>query len=177
MPATVTPAVTAVNLFCNARRDHHVTDTCYHGRMAKRELGTHFLRQWRDYRGLSLRKLADKMESEPGVPLTSHANIGRIETFQQPYSQEILEAAADALECSVIELLTVDPTANGRVERSPETQLRSALLAFGVDPSQLGRAVSAVKLFINDLDEQSESDLPHGQSEPSNRRRVKVPSE
>lgn len=97
--------------------------------MAKRELGHHYLKQWRVYRGLSLRKLADRMELEPGVPITSHANIGRIENFQQPYSQEIMEAAASALECTVIDLLTVDPTKDGEVidllsllrSRDPET--------------------------------------------------------
>jgi transcriptional regulator with XRE-family HTH domain len=82
---------------------------------AERHLGHHFLRQWRQYRGLSLRDMAERMESEPGVPLTSHANIGRIETFQQPYSQEILEAASVALGCSVEAILTIDPTKDGEV--------------------------------------------------------------
>ncbi|RCL01042.1 MAG: hypothetical protein JSC189_000916 [Candidatus Tokpelaia sp. JSC189] len=83
--------------------------------MKKAALGKHFIRQWRKYRGLSLRKLADRMEIEPGVPLTSHANIGRIETFQQPYSQEILEAIAISLNVSVTDLLTVDPTKDGEI--------------------------------------------------------------
>lgn len=55
------------------------------------------------------------MEIEPGVPITSHANIGRIETFQQPYTQDILEAAAAALNCTVEQILTVDPTKDGEV--------------------------------------------------------------
>lgn len=78
-------------------------------------MGKHYLREWRKHRGLSLRKLADRMESEPGIPITSHANLGRIELFQQPYSQEILESAAAALECSVSDLLSVDPTKDGEV--------------------------------------------------------------
>lgn len=55
------------------------------------------------------------MEREPGEQLTSHANIGRIETFEQPYSQEILEAIAVALQCRVTDLLTVDPLKEGDV--------------------------------------------------------------
>lgn len=55
------------------------------------------------------------METEPGVQLTSHANLGRIELFQQPYTQEILEAAATALECSVSDILSVDPSKDGEV--------------------------------------------------------------
>ncbi len=83
--------------------------------MTTRSLGKHFIREWREYRGLSLRKLADRMEVAPGVPLTSHANIGRIETGAQPYSQDIIEAIAEALEVSVTDLLTIDPTKDGQV--------------------------------------------------------------
>lgn len=91
-------------------RDHGVTKGRYTAHMSDRHLGKHYLRQWREYFGYSLRKMADRMESEPGVPLTSHANLGRIETGQQPYTQEILEAAADALGITVREILEVDPT-------------------------------------------------------------------
>jgi transcriptional regulator with XRE-family HTH domain len=83
--------------------------------MVERHLGQHFLRQWRLHRSLSLRQLADRMEKEPGVPLTSHANIDRIEKRQQPYQQEIMEAAALALDCTVPELLTINPLKDGDV--------------------------------------------------------------
>jgi transcriptional regulator with XRE-family HTH domain len=83
--------------------------------MAKRELGKHFIREWRKYRGLSLRRLAERMETEPGELLTSHANIQRIEKYEQPYTQEILEALAEALEVSPTDLLSVDPSKNGEV--------------------------------------------------------------
>ena len=58
--------------------------------------------------------------------------------------------------------------------RSAEDQLRSALLSFGVDRANLGRAVSAVRLFVNP-DEQSEQDLPGDQFEPASRRREEEP--
>lgn len=83
--------------------------------MVQRHLGKHYLREWREYRCLSLRRMAERMESEPGVQLTSHANLGRIEKFQQPYSQEIMEAAAIALNCTVRDLLEVDPSKDGDV--------------------------------------------------------------
>ena len=142
--------------------------------MSERPLGTHYLKQWRERRGLSLRALAGLMEKEPGVPLTSHANIGRIENFQQPYSQEILEAAAVALNCTVADLISRPP------DKAPltdsESQLRSALLAFGVDKEDLGRAVSAVKVFLDDPGEPPLSDPRHGQPEPSNRPHESAPS-
>lgn len=83
--------------------------------MKQRHLRRHYIRQWREARGLSLRGLADLMEYEPGVPLTSHANIQRIEKFEQPYTQEILEAIADALQVTVRDLLMVDPTKEGEL--------------------------------------------------------------
>ncbi len=42
-------------------------------------------------------------------------NIGRIERGEQPYTQDFLEAAAEALNASVVDLLTVDPTKEGEV--------------------------------------------------------------
>ena len=74
-----------------------------------------YLRQWREHRGLSLRRLAERMETEPGVELISHASLGRIEKGQQPYSQPIIEAAAVALNVSVPMLLEMDPTKEGEV--------------------------------------------------------------
>lgn len=111
--------------FCNVIRDkrqiisvtpHNTTgETAGSIIPAMRERGKHFIREWRTYRKLSLRKLADRMESEPGVQLTSHSNIDRIEKGEQPYTQDIIEAIADALEVSVTELLTVDPSKDGEV--------------------------------------------------------------
>lgn len=106
-----------------------MTENGYIAFMAERELGKHFLRQWREGEGLSLRALANRMEKEPGVPITSHANLGRIEKFQQPYTQEILEAAAVALGITVSDILTVDPSKEGQVvdlvrllrEKDPKT--------------------------------------------------------
>jgi len=112
---------------CNANRDKgqqlsvtsSVTTALQHGgilpSMSKRELGKHFIREWRKYRGLSLRRLAERMETEPGELLTSHANIQRIEKYEQPYTQEILEALAEALEVAPTDLLSVDPSKNGEV--------------------------------------------------------------
>lgn len=74
-----------------------------------------YIRKWRKRRGLSLRQLADRLESSPGEPLISHASIGRIERGEQPYSQPILEAIAFALNVSVAQLLMVDPTKDGEV--------------------------------------------------------------
>lgn len=57
----------------------------------------------------------------------------------------------------------------------PEASLRSALLAYGVDMEDIGRAVSAVRVFVDDHDEQSSPGPQRDQSESSSRRRVKAP--
>lgn len=55
------------------------------------------------------------MEGAPGETLISHASLGRIENGEQPYSQPILEALAEALNVSVASLIGTDPTKEGQV--------------------------------------------------------------
>lgn len=84
--------------------------------MRVKPLGRTYIREWREARGLSLRQLANRMEIEPGGDLLiSHVSLGRIERGEQPYSQPILEALADALAVSVSALIEVDPTKEGEV--------------------------------------------------------------
>lgn len=82
----------------------------------------------------------------------------------------------------IAEFLGIDPPGYPHVSgkaRLPgavsEANLRSALLAFGVDREDLGRAVSAVKVFVDDLDEPRSPSLPDDQSGSSNPRRARVP--
>jgi len=83
--------------------------------MAERTYRKTYIKEWREYRGLSLRRLADRIEMGADEQTLSHASIGRIENGQQPYSQPILEALAEALNASVTDLLSVDPTKEGEV--------------------------------------------------------------
>lgn len=84
--------------------------------MSKRTYQPTYIKQWREHRGLSLRRLADRLEieDENGGAL-SYVSINRIEKGIQPYSQPILEAMAHALDVSVVDLLSVDPTKDGEV--------------------------------------------------------------
>jgi len=83
--------------------------------MSDRKYGKTFIREWREFRGLSLRRLADRIELEENDESLSHTSISRIENGAQPYSQPILEALAQALNVTVVELLSVDPTKEGEV--------------------------------------------------------------
>lgn len=83
--------------------------------MSERKYGKTYIREWRERRGLSLRRLADRIEMDDSDDTLSHASIGRIENGQQPYSQPILEALSHALDVSVVDLIGTDPTKEGEV--------------------------------------------------------------
>lgn len=63
----------------------------------------HFIREWRQHRGLTQEMLADRLE-------TTKANISRIENRKQGYTQDFLEACAEALGTEASSLITRDPT-------------------------------------------------------------------
>lgn len=84
--------------------------------MEKPQYRRTYIKEWREKRGLSLRRLAERLEDSPGGDLLiSHASIGRIEKGQQPYSQPILEALALALGVQAWMLLEVNPEKDGDV--------------------------------------------------------------
>lgn len=74
-----------------------------------------YIAEWRKFRGYSQVRLEHRMERSPGEPLISRVSIGRIEKGLQPYSQPILEAIAEALDCTPWELLEVNPLKQGEV--------------------------------------------------------------
>lgn len=71
-------------------------------RTKRRQYRTTFIRQWREFRGLTLEQLADRVE-------TTHASLSRIERGRQPYSQALLEAIAEALQTDPPSLLMRNP--------------------------------------------------------------------
>jgi len=83
--------------------------------MDKPQFTKTYIREWRRKRGLSLRRLAGRMEASPGEELISHTSIGRIEKGEQPYSQPIIEALAAALDVTVPMLLEMNPAVEGEV--------------------------------------------------------------
>lgn len=62
-----------------------------------------FFREWREHRGLTQEQLADRME-------TTKANISRVESGKQGYTQDYLEALAIALQTDEASLLMRDPS-------------------------------------------------------------------
>jgi transcriptional regulator with XRE-family HTH domain len=63
----------------------------------------HFIRQWRKHRGLTQEQLASRLD-------VAVSSISQLENGKQGYSQPMLEAIADALNCEPADLLMRDPT-------------------------------------------------------------------
>lgn len=102
-----------------------------------------YIRNWRKKAQLSLRALADRMEVEPGGDLLiSHVSIGRIERGQQPYSQPIIEAIAEALGVSVSALLEINPDIENSVVLDITRRLRKA------EPHELDQAVRVLDAVL-----------------------------
>ena len=107
--------------------------------MEKREQGQHFMRQWREDRGISLRKLAARLEVEPGGdPLVTYAQLSRIETGEQPFSEPVLNAVAFALDVSRTMLLEMDPKKEGH----------AVDLLNKMDPGTRDQAVRMLELML-----------------------------
>lgn len=107
----------------------------YAVRMAK---PPHYIKEWIDHRGLSYRRLAQRMESEPGEELISFASVGRIANGKQPYSEETLYALAQALDAEPWQLLNVNPLVEGDV---------IDLMAYyrSLTPDQKAQAIKVLK--------------------------------
>lgn len=74
----------------------------------KREFRRTFLREWRLYRNLTQEQAAERIGLD-------HSTLGRIERRLVPYSQGMLETAAEAYSCEPWDLLNVDPFKAGEV--------------------------------------------------------------
>lgn len=64
----------------------------------------HFIKEWREYRNLNQAQLAERLEM-------SEASLSRIENYKQPYTQDFLEAAAEALQTEPASLIMRNPKA------------------------------------------------------------------
>lgn len=69
---------------------------------ARRPLRRHFFKEWREYRQLDQEQAAQRL----GI---SRTQLSKIENMKSPYSQGLLEAAADAYMCSEADIVMRNP--------------------------------------------------------------------
>lgn len=93
----------------------------HHVHMAKRRTGPgHYLREWREVKGLTLEQVVEKVEllgaerADESDPLSTpikltHASLSRIERGKQPYNQRLLELLSEIYGAPEGVLLNVRP--------------------------------------------------------------------
>lgn len=69
----------------------------------------HYIREWRKFKGLSLRQLTERLEYEPGEELLSASQLNRVERGEQPYYPELLAALAHAFDCEPEDIIAINP--------------------------------------------------------------------
>lgn len=73
----------------------------------KTTLHATFIRAWREYRGLSQDRLVERMREY--VEGFSKSTLSRIENGKQAYTQDVLEALAECLQCNPADLIMRTP--------------------------------------------------------------------
>lgn len=63
----------------------------------------HFIREWRKHRGLTQDQLSERIGIDKGY-------LSKIENGKRRYDQPFLEAAAEAMNCDVSDLIMRDPS-------------------------------------------------------------------
>ncbi len=85
---------------------------------------SHYVAEWRKHRGLTQERLAGRIGKTQGA-------ISQLENFQIEYTQGMLEALADALNCTAADLVMRNPLDTGAPwsiwDRLQPAQRRQAL--------------------------------------------------
>lgn len=95
----------------------------------------HYLKEWREFRGLTLEQASERME-------INHGTLSRIENSKSPYNQDFLERAALAYGCDPVDFLRNDPM-------RPEVELDKATkLLSKATPEQRAKALELLEVFL-----------------------------
>lgn len=77
--------------------------------MTRKRSKLHFMAEWVAYKKLSYRRLAQRLEKEPGEELLTSTSLNRIANGLQPLEADVLHALANAFDCGPEDILTVNP--------------------------------------------------------------------
>jgi transcriptional regulator with XRE-family HTH domain len=98
-----------------------------------------YIRAWRQKRGHTLADMVGRLEAI-GVSITE-ASLSRIERGVQPYSQDILEAIAVALDVNDWQLLRDDPEKEGELVD---------FMAHRLDAEERKRAIAVLEAMFGE---------------------------
>lgn len=105
----------------------------------------HFIREWRKYRGFSVRTLAEHAGLAPST-------IGGLETGNASYSQASLEAIAKALQTTPATLLSMPPSRLEQIANSEITTGISMRPSMALELLIDGQQRAAAASLRSDLD-------------------------
>lgn len=77
-------------------------------KLKKAQRPGHFIREWRELRGLTLERVAERID-------LTHGTLSRIERGLTAYTQPVLEALADALGTTAASLIMRNPSKAGSI--------------------------------------------------------------
>ena len=84
----------------------------------------HFIREWREHRGLSQERLASRIDITKGA-------LSNIETGKSGYTEPMLKALAYALRCEPVDLIIRNPMQEDAIwsiwDRIPKTKRQQAI--------------------------------------------------
>jgi transcriptional regulator with XRE-family HTH domain len=118
----------------------------------KRKRRPTFLRAWRKYRGLTQDGACARIEAALGS--FDRSSLSRIEKGLQPYSQDTLEAMAEAYDCLPAELIGVDPK---------DLTTREAIRGFSDVAPEVKRVIAAI---LRDSMAERGADSPQAYAQP-----------
>ena len=102
-----------------------------------------YIREWRNFRGLSLAELALRMNYNEGY-------LSELENGHKRYNQDVLEAAAQVLDVPIAWLLSRKPPLDGSESPSPDDVSepdRIADMISGLDPKDRRRIAAMIENF------------------------------
>lgn len=131
------------------------------------ELPAVFIKDWMNSLRVKGEALAERMNTTP-------ATVSRLINGKRKMTLGWLNAFSKALGVPVAALLSPPQAHTGKQDST--AQLKSALMAAGVDSGDLPAVMKAIRGFITEIDGgQLQSDRPHDQSAPASRRRESTP--
>lgn len=125
------------------------------------------LRALREKKGLTQAQLAELAE-------TSQPQIKRLENGERELTVDWARRLAGPLGTTAVKILF--PEIADETPADPEKRLRQALLAYGVDSSQLDLVIDIIGNFVPKAAGATQEDTPsHDQRQPASRHREPTP--
>ena len=103
----------------------------------------HFIREWRKFRGLTLERLAERLEVTAGA-------ISQLERGDTNYTQPMLEALAEALQTTPGALVSWPPEKDPNLQPSPPSGPKGGLrkLADEVSEDDAKRIMDMARIML-----------------------------